>query len=158
MVTEPLHSPGHPCLLRQGWFCPSKKKKSEKKTFYLYFCLVLLVSNKWLFKILTLNRKGFVAIALFPILITSLPKKEVSPELINHENIHFKQQLECLLIGFYFIYIGEFLFYMLRFKNWDRAYKYISFEKEAYENETNLDYLRTRKSFAQWRKNAKHRN
>jgi len=33
-----------------------------------------------------------------------------------------------------------------------KGYRNISFEKEAYNNDNNLDYLKTRKWFAMWRK------
>ena len=65
-------------------------------------------------------------------------------ETINHESIHIEQQKELLVVFFYFWYFGEFLIRRL-FVNSDKAYKSISFEKEAYQNEKNLDYIKTRK-------------
>ena len=68
----------------------------------------------------------------------------------NHEAIHTAQMKELLYVGFYLAYFFEWL-YRLVFHT-KTAYTGISFEKEAYENETNLKYLDTRKHFAQWRK------
>ena len=36
-----------------------------------------------------------------------------------------------------------------------KAYRNISFEKEAYNNEKDLNYIKNRKIFAQWRKVGK---
>jgi len=52
---------------------------------------------------------------------------------------------ELLFIFFYIIYILEWLIRLFINKN---AYKNISFEKEAYSNENNLEYLKTRKCFS----------
>lgn len=68
----------------------------------------------------------------------------------NHEAIHTAQMKELLYVFFYIIYFFEWL-YRLVFHT-KTAYMGISFEREAYENEDNLDYLKTRKHFAQWRK------
>ena len=55
------------------------------------------------------------------------------------------------MIGFYLAYFIEFSVGFMKFKNWDQAYKNISFELEAFQNQENLDYLQGRKLFAQWR-------
>ena len=113
--------------------------------------VVFLISSPILFKLLTLNRKGFVAIAIFPFMVTKIPKSKIHKTLINHERIHFRQQIELLIIGFYITYGFEFLIGLVKYKDWDLAYKSISFELEAFQNEKNLDYLKQRKIFAQWR-------
>ena len=60
------------------------------------------------------------------------------------ENIHGKQQLELLIIFFYLIYLVEWII---------KGYRNISFEKEAYSNQDNLNYIEwIRKPFAMWRK------
>ena len=68
---------------------------------------------------------------------------------INHETIHFKQQLELLIIPFYILYI---LFYLINFIKYkfdiQKAYYNIPFEKEAYTHEENFNYLNNRKLFA----------
>lgn len=71
----------------------------------------------------------------------------------NHEAIHTAQMKELLYIGFYIAYLLEWL-YRLIFHT-KTAYMGISFEREAYENEANLNYLDTRRHFAQWRKSKK---
>jgi len=71
--------------------------------------------------------------------------EEHNIKVINHESIHIKQQMELLVIPFYVWYIIEW-FIRLFFKG--NAYRNISFEKEAYENESNLEYLKTRKWYS----------
>lgn len=84
-------------------------------------------------------------ITLFPFIL--LRKKELrhNPILINHEKIHLRQQLELLIIPFYIWYLSEYYIKYLKYKNPDLAYRNISFEREAYENDQNLDYRKTRK-------------
>ena len=64
--------------------------------------------------------------------------------LINHERIHLRQQLELLVIPFYLIYFIEFCVNLIKYKNMNTAYYNISFEKEAYQNEKDLVYLKSR--------------
>ena len=64
--------------------------------------------------------------------------------LVNHERIHLKQQLELFILPFYIFYAIEFLYRLIQHKKWDLAYKNISFEREAYTHEKNLDYLKSR--------------
>lgn len=84
-------------------------------------------------------------ITLFPFIL--LRKKELrhNPILINHEKIHLRQQLELLIIPFYIWYLSEYYIKYLKYKNPDLAYRNISFEREAYKNDQNLGYLKSRK-------------
>lgn len=68
--------------------------------------------------------------------------------LINHEKIHLQQQKELLIILFYLLYIIEGILRSIYYFNSYKAYKNISFEREAYYNEKDLDYLNTRKPFS----------
>ena len=66
----------------------------------------------------------------------------------NHENIHWYQQLELLIIPFYLIYILNWLYlgiFKYKGRNWTLAYQNIIFEKEAYDNEYEVGYLERRK-------------
>ena len=71
-------------------------------------------------------------------------------EIINHETIHFQQMLETGVIGFYVIFILEFVIKTLIHRNFQKGYVNISFEKEAYKNMKKLDYLEHRKRY-NWR-------
>jgi len=70
---------------------------------------------------------------------------------MNHERIHIKQQLELLILPFYVIYLIEFGIGWLRHKNKKKAYMNISFEREAYKNDTDFSYLKKREWWA-WKK------
>ena len=71
---------------------------------------------------------------------------------INHESIHWKQQLEMLIIFFYLWYGIEW--FIRIFINGKDAYYNISFEREAYSNEYDLNYIKSRKHFS-WLKYMK---
>lgn len=74
-------------------------------------------------------------------------RKGASEQLKNHETIHFKQQLECLFLFWYLIYLFNYLILRLKYKHYE-AYKKICFESEAYTNESDLQYLSKRKLYA----------
>jgi len=88
---------------------------------------------------------GYTGLTIFPFVMLKSDKLKTDYVLINHERIHLRQQLEFLVIPFYVIYVLEFLMRLLHYQNWKLAYRNISFEREAYRNEIDLDYLKTRK-------------
>jgi hypothetical protein len=78
-----------------------------------------------------------------------LKKKEdkLNRFLLNHERIHIRQQLEMLVFPFFIWYFLEFFIRLILYRNWKKAYYNISFEKEAYLNDNNADYLVNRKLY-----------
>jgi hypothetical protein len=68
----------------------------------------------------------------------------LDPYLINHEAIHYKQQKELFVIGFYLWYLWEWI---------RHGYKKNMFEIEAYTHQRNLNYLKTREKYAFFRRN-----
>ena len=88
--------------------------------------------------------KGYTGLTIFPFVFLKSSRFKTDYVLINHEKIHLKQQLEMLLLPFYLVYMFEFLIRLIQYKNWNLAYRNISFEREAYTNELNLDYLKQR--------------
>ena len=88
--------------------------------------------------------KGYLGITIFPFVILRHNSLKQDSVLINHERIHLKQQLELLVLPFFIIYSFEFLIRLFQFKSWHLAYRNISFEREAYTNEKDLDYLKSR--------------
>lgn len=66
---------------------------------------------------------------------------------LNHEQIHLRQQAELLVVFFYLWYALEFLFRLIQYKNRHKAYRNISFEREAYQYENDSNYLKNRKAF-----------
>ena len=88
--------------------------------------------------------KSYTAITIFPFIFMKGESFRSNDVLLNHERIHLRQQIELLVLPFYIIYVLEFLFNYLKIKSWKKAYRGISFEKEAYENESDLNFLKRR--------------
>lgn len=70
----------------------------------------------------------------------------LTDRIINHEMIHWKQQMEMFIIPFYLWYIFEWIIRLPI--NGKDAYMKLLFEQEAHNNDDNLDYLKTRKHFS----------
>ncbi|MFB9056144.1 hypothetical protein ACFFU9_05245 [Mariniflexile ostreae] len=91
--------------------------------------------------------KGYLGITIFPFVILKHKRFKNRSVLLNHEKIHLKQQLELFIIPFYVWYILAYVVRFIQYKNHDAAYRNISFEREAYAQEFNLDYLQKRSCF-----------
>lgn len=91
---------------------------------------------------------GYRAITLYPFIFVRNDSDKFDKVLINHETIHIKQQKELFVIPFYLWYILEWLIKVFIYKSFNNAYLNICFEREAYSNEKNIDYLKTRKRFS----------
>ncbi len=89
----------------------------------------------------------FSAINLFGVLFVKGPVK-VDGTLLNHESIHTAQMRELGYVFFYVLYILEWLWRLFRRGN---AYRNLSFEREAYDHQSDPGYLSRRPRFAQWR-------
>lgn len=92
---------------------------------------------------------GYKAINICGILFVR-GKANMKDTDINHEAIHSKQIFEMLIILYYIWYLIEWLIRVFFSKDrfTHQAYKNISFEQEAYNNQNNLDYLKQRKHYA----------
>lgn len=91
--------------------------------------------------------KDYVGLSLWPFIILKNSSLKNDITLINHERIHLKQQRELLILPFYIFYIFEWLIRCICYFDSYKAYQNISFEREAYANESNLNYVSERKSF-----------
>lgn len=92
--------------------------------------------------------KGFIAITLFGIVFA---RKQLNETSKNHEAIHIKQGNEMLWIFFYLWYSIEWTVRLIQFRDKKLAYYNISFEREAYINQSDDEYLSKRKLFS-WTK------
>ncbi len=92
--------------------------------------------------------KGYVGITIYPFVFLKYKALKKDAVLLNHEKIHLKQQLELLIIPFFMIYGFEFLIRLLQYKRWSLAYRNISFEREAYFQEAQLNYLKHRRLYS----------
>ena len=97
--------------------------------------------------------KGFAAINLFGVVFARKEYKPLPDKTLRYEAIHTAQMRELAYIGFYILYLLEWVFRLFR-QSWtgQDAYRNISFEKEAYKKQDRKTYLSYRKHFAQWRK------
>ncbi len=89
-------------------------------------------------------------ITIFPFVFLRSALDKHDKKLVNHEKIHIRQQVELLLVFFYLWYSLEFLYWYIKLNDADLAYRYISFEREAYAMEDDLNYLSKRKLFSFW--------
>jgi len=87
---------------------------------------------------------NIVGICLVPFGIFLHEKYLNNERIINHEKIHWQQQMEMFIIFFYLWYVIEWLIKLMFKKD---SYYTISFEREAYENDGNKTYLNNRKKF-----------
>jgi hypothetical protein len=85
------------------------------------------------------------AITIWPFVFI---RDEGDPVTINHEKIHLRQQIEMLLLGFYVLYSVFWLLGKIKGFTNSKAYYTIPFEKEAYENQHNFDYIENRKIYS----------
>lgn len=94
--------------------------------------------------------KGFKAINLFGVVFVRRECAMTATDL-NHEAIHTAQMREMLYLIFYLAYLIEWLWHLVACRNAKEAYRRISFEREAYANQSDADYLTNRKPFNQYR-------
>ena len=86
------------------------------------------------------------AITLYPFII--LNDECDHPVIVNHEKIHLAQQRELWLIPFYVLYISYWIKGKIQGMTNQAAYMSIPFEKEAYANEKDFEYLDNREKQA----------
>lgn len=86
---------------------------------------------------------GYKAINLFGILFVRRGCHMNETDL-NHEAIHTAQMKEMLYVFFYLWYVIEWIVRLFMKGN---AYRNISFEREAYLNQSYLLYLKERRRF-----------
>ena len=91
-----------------------------------------------------LTPRGFRGLTFFPFVILTDKKDALDEVCLYHEKIHLRQQIELLILPFYVWYGVEFLIKWVWYKDKNKAYRNISFEREAYENEKDLNYLKSR--------------
>ena len=86
---------------------------------------------------------GYKAMNLFGVLFVR-GRARIDDITLNHEKIHTAQIKEMLYVFFYVWYVIEWLIRIPK----GNAYRNISFEREAYANDKDPNYLKTRKWYA----------
>lgn len=85
--------------------------------------------------------------ALWPFVVVKHYSLKEDAIFLTHERIHLRQQAELLVVFFYLWYGLEFLFRWFQYKNRHKAYRNISFEREAYQFEVDAGYLKNRNPY-----------
>ena len=96
----------------------------------------------WLSKVSPIEI-GAISLALFV-----FSRGEMTKTTKRHETIHYLQWVELGFIGFLLLYPSFWLINFVRYRDGDRAYREIPFEREAYGHEEEGEYLSTRKRYA----------
>ena len=100
---------------------------------------------------LTTGRYGYArakGAALFPFLLVR-SEEFATPLIINHERIHFRQQIETLFIGVLILKIIETCYARFVLKLQAPQYNhYLAAEQEAYRNQHDMEYLKNRRMFS----------
>jgi len=98
--------------------------------------------------IIIVNKLHVKGMALYPFILLREKKFADDPLIMNHEKIHHKQEIELLILPFYLLYVTNYLLNRFRYSTHHEAYMHIIFEREAYANENDLNYLKNRKLFS----------
>lgn len=85
------------------------------------------------------------AITLWPFIFI---RDEGDQRTVTHEMIHVKQQLELWIVGFYLVYLIDWIRGLRIYDDATAAYAFIRFEQEAYNNHDDPSYPDNRKKFA----------
>ncbi len=88
--------------------------------------------------------KRFLGLTIWPFIFLKYKLLKEDVFLVNHERIHIQQQLQLLVLPFFIWYGIEFVIRFFQYKSWHLAYRNISFEREAYIHENDLNYLQSR--------------
>ncbi|MCX2582682.1 hypothetical protein [Pedobacter sp. MR22-3] len=92
--------------------------------------------------ILIVKNLPAAGMAIFPFILLKNERLKQDQDIINHENIHLRQQLELLILPFYILYLVNYLINFIRYQEHRKAYLSIVFEKEAYHYESDINYLK----------------
>lgn len=86
--------------------------------------------------------------AIFPFVLLKEKSLRKNARLVYHERIHLVQQLETGILLFYVLYFLHYLYNFIKYREHNKAYCEIVFEREAYSCENEIHYLRNRPFWA----------
>ena len=121
--------------------------------------------------------RGFLSMCLWPyIFVRNSAASRYNTVVNNHEHIHAEQQKEMLAVGLVFAailsllgcgwwslfalplflwwYGVDWVVRLVQYGDGHKAYRNISFEREAYAHEKDLEYLSHRRRFAWLKKDS----
>ena len=85
------------------------------------------------------------AITIGPLVFS---RGKISESTRRHETIHWQQYIETFILGFLLLYFGFYIASLFKGRGGRDSYMEIPFEREAYENQEDKEYLKNRKRFA----------
>lgn len=94
-------------------------------------------------------RRGFHAITLFPVVFYR--DGELSQEEVRHETVHLWQQAMLLVVGFYVLYLFFWVVGLIRYRDTNKAYRTIPFERSAYQLESRKELTPWEMGWGWWR-------
>ena len=89
---------------------------------------------------------GFTAMTLCGLILARRECKPLHAVTLRHEAIHTAQMRETLYVGFYLLYLLEWIIKLFIYGK--EAYRNISFEREAYQYSAYENYLEERRAYA----------
>ena len=95
-------------------------------------------------------KSRYIAITLFGLVFTR-DRRLITPRVLRHELLHCRQQVEWLYVPFFKLYVAEWIVGLIKYRDRYKAYRDISFEKEAYSYECDESYLSHRTTYANYR-------
>ena len=129
-------------FLKRNFFL---EKTHNTKIAFSYLALMFVVVNKFILA------RHFDGVVLWPFIVVKRRELKENRIFMNHERIHLKQQVELLVVFFFVWYFFEYFIRLIKYGDSYKAYNRICFEREAYANEKNLEYIPNR-SFWNFRK------
>lgn len=109
----------------------------------------IFIENSWVPKFL--SKFAPINIGAITLGFFVFSRGVVSESTRRHETIHLHQQIETGFLLFYVLYLYYWLKSKVKGIPGDESYMLIPFEKEAYTNELDQEYLQKRKFWA-WTK------
>ena len=89
---------------------------------------------------------GITAMNLYGLILARRESKPLQAVTLRHEAIHTAQMRETLYVGFYLLYLLEWIIKLFIYGK--EAYRNISFEREAYRYAACENYLEERRAYA----------
>ena len=83
---------------------------------------------------------SFKSVAVWPFIFIR-KEARMDAATLRHEEIHYRQQKEMLVVFFFLWYGLEWLIRLMVYRNAHKSYRMVGFEREAYLNELDGDYL-----------------
>jgi hypothetical protein len=95
-----------------------------------------------------LSKIAPINVYAFSFAIWVVCKGTMSERTKNHETIHYYQQREMLFVFQWLLYLAFYIWGLIKYRDGETAYRENPFEREAYANDDNLEYLTTRKQYS----------